>query len=88
MMEQWYSHDWNGKTSRLGEKLPQMQCHFIHPSPSLHGQNTEQVATNCMSTGTAYLLRIRLFIIHTQFRKGLLPTSILSHWGLAVHKMS
>jgi hypothetical protein len=88
MMEQWSSHDWNGKTNRLGEKLPQMQCHFIHHTPHLHGQNTEQLATNCMNTGTAYLLTVRVIIVNTQFRKGLLPTSILSHWGLAVHEIS
>jgi len=62
MMEQWYSNNWNGKTNRLGEKLLQMQCQFIH-HPHLHEQNTEQLATNCMSTGTTYLLTITVFII-------------------------
>jgi hypothetical protein len=88
MIEQWCSHDWNGKTNRLGEKFPQMQCHLSHHTLHPLGQNTEQLATNCMSTGTAYLLMIRVSLVHTQFRKGLLTISILSHWGVAVHKIS
>jgi len=66
-----------------------MHCHLIHPPPpNTCGKNIEKLATNCMSTGIAYLLTIEVFIKHIWFRKGLLPTSILSHWELALNKMS